>query len=64
MRIRTDPRLSQRRANCVVNYLVKKGIARSRFVSKGYGEEKAIATNNTKEGQQKNRRTEFKVLEN
>jgi len=59
-----NQRLSQRRANSVVNYLVKKGIARNRFVSKGYGEEKAIASNDTEEGQQKNRRTEFKVLEN
>jgi outer membrane protein OmpA-like peptidoglycan-associated protein/tetratricopeptide (TPR) repeat protein len=56
-------RLSQRRANSVTNYLIKKGIAKSRLVAKGYGEEKPIATNATDDGRQKNRRTEFKVLE-
>ena len=56
-------RLSQRRANSVTNYLVKKGIAKSRLVAKGYGEEKPIDTNDTDEGRQKNRRTEFKILE-
>ena len=55
-------RLSQRRANSVTNYLIKKGITKSRLVPKGYGEEKPIATNDTDEGRQKNRRTEFKVL--
>jgi outer membrane protein OmpA-like peptidoglycan-associated protein len=56
-------RLSQRRANSVTNYLIKNGIAKSRLVAKGYGEEKPIAANDTDEGRQKNRRTEFKVLE-
>ena len=56
-------RLSQRRANSVTNYLIKKGVAKTRLVAKGYGEEKPIATNDTEEGRQKNRRTEFKVLE-
>ena len=57
-------RLSQRRAQSVTDYLVKKGIAKSRLVAKGYGEEKPVATNVTEEGRQLNRRTEFKVLEN
>jgi outer membrane protein OmpA-like peptidoglycan-associated protein len=54
--------LSQRRANSVVNYLINKGIPKSRLVAKGYGEENPVATNDTDEGRQKNRRTEFKVL--
>ncbi len=58
-----NQRLSQRRAQSVVNYLVKKGIAKSRLVAKGYGEAKPVATNDTDEGRQLNRRTEFKVLE-
>lgn len=56
-------RLSQRRAQSVVTYLVKHGIAKSRLVAKGSGEEEPIATNDTEEGRQKNRRTQFKVLE-
>jgi len=67
---RYNNRLSQRRANSVTNYLIKKGIAKSRLVAKGYGEEKPIADNTNSDGtdnpagRQKNRRTEFKVLEN
>jgi len=56
-------RLSQQRANSVVNYLIAKGIPKSRLVAKGYGEENPVASNDTNEGKQKNRRTEFKVLE-
>ncbi|MGB0888261.1 MAG: OmpA family protein [Vicingaceae bacterium] len=55
--------LSQRRANSVVRYLINKGIPKSRLVAKGYGEENPIATNDTAEGRQKNRRTEFKILQ-
>jgi len=58
-----NQRLSQRRAQSVVDYLTKKGIAKTRLVAKGYGEEKPVATNDTDEGRQLNRRTEFKVLE-
>ncbi len=62
-------RLSQRRAQSVTDYLSKNGISKSRLVAKGYGEEKPIADNTNSdgsdnpEGRQKNRRTEFKVLE-
>ena len=55
--------LSQRRAQSVVDYLKKKGVNTSRLESKGYGEEKPIADNNTPEGRQQNRRVEFKILE-
>ena len=58
-----NQRLSQRRAQSVVDYLTKKGIAKSRLVAKGYGETNPVATNDTDEGRQLNRRTEFKVLE-
>lgn len=58
-----NQRLSQRRAQSVVNYLIKKGISKSRLVAKGYGESQPVATNDTDEGRQLNRRTEFKVLE-
>ncbi len=55
--------LSQFRAQSVTNYLIKKGIVKSRLLATGYGEEKPIATNETEEGRQANRRTGFKVLE-
>lgn len=59
-----NQKLSQRRAQSVVNYLVANGIAKNRLVPAGYGELKPIATNDTDEGKQQNRRTEFKVLAN
>jgi OmpA-OmpF porin, OOP family len=50
-------KLSQRRAENVVNYLVDKfGIERSRLSAKGYGPTRRIAYNSTAEGRQKNRR--------
>lgn len=55
-------RLSQQRALSVVNYLVKKRIAKNRLVGKGYGEKKPAATNKTEEGRAKNRRVAFKIL--
>jgi len=61
--------LSQRRAESTVAYLITKGIAPDRLVAKGYGEEKPIARNtnpdgtDNPEGRQRNRRTEFKILE-
>jgi len=59
-----NQKLSQRRAQSVVNYLVNHGISKSKLVPKGYGELKPVATNDTDEGKQQNRRTEFKVLAN
>lgn len=61
--------LSQRRAESTVNYLIKKGIDPARLVAKGYGESKPIARNTNPDGsdnpvgRQRNRRTEFKILE-
>ncbi len=50
-------KLSQKRAENVVNYLVENfGIDRSRLSAKGYGYTRRIAYNNTPEGRQKNRR--------
>ncbi|NLJ83142.1 MAG: OmpA family protein [Bacteroidales bacterium] len=58
-----NKKLSQERANSVVNYLIKKGIKNERLIAVGYGFDKPIAPNTTEEGRQKNRRTEFKVIE-
>jgi OmpA-OmpF porin, OOP family len=50
-------KLSQQRAENVVNYLVENfGIERSRLAAKGYGSTMRVAYNNTPEGRQKNRR--------
>ena len=50
-------KLSQERAQAVVDYLVQNfGIDRSRLSAKGYGNTRRIAYNNTPEGRQKNRR--------
>lgn len=55
-------KLSESRAKTVVEYLVEKGIDKSRLESAGYGESQPMATNDTEEGRQENRRTEFKIL--
>jgi outer membrane protein OmpA-like peptidoglycan-associated protein len=54
--------LSQKRAQSAVDYIVSKGIDKSRLVAKGYGETKPVlAKAKTEDEYQKNRRTEFKV---
>ena len=55
--------LSQRRANTIVRWLVKKGVAADRVIGKGYGDKNPIADNSTPEGRQKNRRTEIRIIE-
>ena len=54
--------LSEERAKAVKNYIIKKGIDKNRIISKGFGEEKPIDTNDTEIGKQKNRRVEFTIL--
>lgn len=52
-------KLSQRRAESVVSYLVANfGIDRSRLSSRGYGESRPVADNATEAGKQRNRRIE------
>ena len=66
----SDPynlRLSQARAQSCVDYLIKKGISKSRMVPIGYGMRKPVAPNtlpdgsDNPEGRALNRRTEFKI---
>ena len=62
--------LSHNRAKSVMEYIISKGIATSRIVSKGYGELKPVATNtnadgtDNPEGRQMNRRVEFMIMKN
>jgi len=54
---------SERRAKAVYNYFLQNGLTADQMVSKGYGMDQPVATNDTKEGRQQNRRVEFRVLE-
>ena len=56
-------KLSIARAKAVANYLIDKGIDKSRVKYEGYGEAKPIVLNNNDENRQKNRRVEFEILE-
>jgi len=53
--------LSENRAKAVYDYLVAHSIDATRLSYKGYGQTKPIATNETPEGRQQNRRTEMKI---
>ena len=58
----TNMVLSKKRSLAVKAFLVERGIDESRFVVEWYGELKPIATNDTEEGRQKNRRVEMTIL--
>lgn len=53
--------LSQKRADAVKAYLMKKGITEGRLTATGYGDANPIADNKTVKGRAMNRRVEFKV---
>ena len=54
--------LSQRRAGSVSSYLAAQGINAQRLVTTGYGETRPIASNDTVEGRQQNRRVEITLV--
>ncbi|MBK9103887.1 MAG: OmpA family protein [Saprospiraceae bacterium] len=54
--------LSKNRAGAVNTYLVSKGVASSRLTNTGYGELDPIATNETIEGREMNRRVEIVIV--
>jgi OmpA-OmpF porin, OOP family len=53
--------LSEKRAQAVVDYLVKAGLPASRFTAVGYGSTQPISGNDTDDGKAQNRRIEFLV---
>ncbi len=55
-------KLSNGRAQAVVNYLIKNGIDAKRLRFEGFGATVPVADNNTEEGRARNRRTELKVI--
>lgn len=53
--------LSEKRAQAVVDYMVKAGIPAERLTAAGYGSSQPVAANDTDEGKAQNRRIEFVV---
>lgn len=56
-------KLSQARAQAVLDYLIKKGLPAARLTSEGYGDSKPVAPNLTAKGRELNRRVEFMIVE-
>ena len=54
--------LSEARAKTVADFVAKKGVDAKRMLAVGFGDTKPLASNETAEGKQQNRRTEFKIL--
>ena len=62
-RLEYNLKLSEERANAVVDYLVKQGIQTSQLVPHGYGKTNFVATNDTDEGRAQNRRVELEPIQ-
>jgi outer membrane protein OmpA-like peptidoglycan-associated protein len=60
--VASNKTLSENRAKTVVDYLIAKGIDAKRLQFVGYASEFPLANNDTDDGRQLNRRTEFKVV--
>ncbi len=57
-----NQKLSERRAQAVVDYLVSTGVDPNRLKAVGYGKTKPIASNKTEEGRAQNRRVELQIF--
>jgi outer membrane protein OmpA-like peptidoglycan-associated protein len=56
-----NQQLSERRADSVRDFLIEQGVAGSSVTAKGFGKTQPVASNDTAEGRQKNRRVELVV---
>jgi len=56
-----NQQLSERRANSVGNFLAQQGVSASSITARGFGKMQPVATNDTPEGRQRNRRVEIVV---
>jgi OOP family OmpA-OmpF porin len=56
-------RLSDGRAKSVMEYFTSHGVDAGRLAAKGFGESKPLASNDTPEGKETNRRVEFLITE-
>ncbi|MBA4055154.1 MAG: hypothetical protein C0490_10610 [Marivirga sp.] len=54
--------LSEKRAYSVYTYLTQHDIDPKRLIPKGYGPDQPVASNETEQGRQKNRRIEFQII--
>lgn len=57
-----NQRLSEDRASTVASYLHNRGVAANRFLAIGYGPDRPVASNDTAEGRQLNRRVEITIV--
>lgn len=60
--VQLNTALSQARAESVVKYLARHGVAAGRLTAKGYGPARPLAPNTSPAGREKNRRVEFQIL--
>jgi outer membrane protein OmpA-like peptidoglycan-associated protein len=60
---KSNQRLSEKRADAVRAYLIKKGVPADQLTSVGYGQEGPVASNETTDGRAQNRRVELKKIE-
>lgn len=60
--VKANQRLSELRANSVLQHLVSSGISADRLRSVGYGEERPVVANDSERNRQRNRRIEFSIV--
>lgn len=58
-----EQNLSEERARAIAEALVQRGVKPERFICKGHGGKRPIASNKTPEGKAKNRRVEITILD-
>ena len=60
--LKINEKLSLQRAMVVTNYLIKKGIDKSRISQKGFADTRPVADNKTMKGRAQNRRVDIEVV--